>query len=89
MAEEKAEIPEDIARMSFEEALAELEQIVAKLESGDVGLEDSIEIYSRGSLLRRHCEDKLKSAEAKIEKIKVAGPGEAPTSEPFETEGDK
>ena len=86
MAEKPAKIPDDIAALSFEEALAALEEIVAKLESGDVGLEDSIVIYTRGSVLRRHCEDKLKSAEAKIEKIQIGEPGEPLAAVPFEAD---
>ena len=63
----------DIASLSFEDALAQLEQIVGKLEAGDVALEDSIRIYERGAALRAHCETKLKEAELKVEKI-VLGP---------------
>jgi exodeoxyribonuclease VII small subunit len=63
----------DIAAMSFEDALAQLEQIVHKLEQGDVALEDSIRIYERGAALKAHCEKKLKEAELKVEKI-VLGP---------------
>ena len=63
----------DIAAMSFEDALRELEQIVHKLEAGDVPLEDSIRIYERGAALKAHCEKKLKEAELKVEKI-VLGP---------------
>ena len=63
----------DIAAMSLEDALRELEQIVHKLEAGDVPLEDSIRIYERGAALKAHCERKLKEAELKVEKI-VLGP---------------
>jgi len=62
-------IPDDIKKMSFEEALAELEEIVTQLESGDIALEESITIYTRGNQLRAHCEAKLKNAQAQIEKI--------------------
>ena len=86
MTEKPAKIPDDIAALSFEEALAALEEIVTKLESGEVGLEDSIAIYTRGSLLRRHCQDKLKSAEAKIEKIQIGEPGQAPGTVPFDAD---
>ncbi|MDB5507413.1 MAG: exodeoxyribonuclease small subunit [Devosia sp.] len=58
-----------IAVMSFETALAELETIVAKLESGQAPLAESIAIYERGEALKSHCEMLLKSAEARIEKI--------------------
>ena len=86
MAQKPAKIPDDIAALSFEEALAALEEIVTKLESGEVGLEDSIAIYTRGSLLRRHCQDKLKSAEAKIEKIQIGKPGQPPETVPFDAD---
>jgi exodeoxyribonuclease VII small subunit len=72
----------EIAALSFEQALAQLEQIVQRLEKGQVDLEDSIEIYERGSKLKAHCEAKLKDAEARIEKI-VITPG-GPATAPFE-----
>jgi exodeoxyribonuclease VII small subunit len=59
----------DISGLSFEKALAALEDIVARLEAGKVDLEESIKIYERGEALRKHCEAKLKEAEARIEKI--------------------
>jgi len=65
--------PADIAALTFEQALAELEQIVARLESGQAPLEDSIGMYERGAALKAHCEKKLKEAELKVEKI-VLGP---------------
>ena len=68
-------IPSDIMELSFEEALAELEDIVEKLEGGDVSLEDSIEIYTRGSLLKYHCEAKLRAAEERIEKVIISPDG--------------
>ncbi|MFN3582375.1 exodeoxyribonuclease VII small subunit [Phenylobacterium sp.] len=61
--------PADIAEMSFEQALAELEQIVARLESGQAPLEDSIAMYRRGSALKAHCEAKLNAARLQVEKI--------------------
>jgi exodeoxyribonuclease VII small subunit len=70
MAEPKAI---DIATLSFEDALRELEGIVHKLEAGDVPLEDSIHIYERGAALKAHCEKRLKEAELKVEKV-VLGP---------------
>ncbi len=73
----------DIASMSFEDALAELERIVSVLEKGQVGLEQSIQIYERGSALKAHCEAKLKSAQARIEKIVVGSEGSLST-EPFD-----
>ena len=68
-------IPPDIAGLSFEQALAELETIVQKLEGGGASLEASIDLYGRGSLLRRHCEAKLKAAQEKVERIVVGESG--------------
>ena len=55
--------------LSFEEALKELEEIVNSLERGDVSLEDAIEAYERGSILKDQCEKRLKEAKMKVEKI--------------------
>lgn len=77
-------LPADIAALSFEQALAELDKIVQQLEGGKVELEKSIEIYERGSLLRRHCEAKLRAAEERVEQI-VAGP-EGVASQPAKYE---
>jgi len=68
------------ATMSFEQALAELEKIVAQMERGDVALEDSIALYQRGAALKAHCELKLKDAQLKVEQI-VLGP-DGPRTEP-------
>ncbi|HEX3945038.1 MAG TPA: exodeoxyribonuclease VII small subunit [Rhizomicrobium sp.] len=68
--------------MSFEAALRELEAIVSKLEQGDVDLEDSILLYERGQALKAHCEQKLKSAESRLERI-VQGPKGAEAVEPL------
>jgi exodeoxyribonuclease VII small subunit len=69
-----------VDKMSFEEALAELEGIVRQLEAGDVELEKSIAIYERGAALKAHCEARLKSAELKVEQIVQGASG--PTTEP-------
>ncbi|MCB2091231.1 MAG: exodeoxyribonuclease VII small subunit [Alphaproteobacteria bacterium] len=61
--------------MKFEEALSALEDIVRSLESGEVSLEQSIEIYTRGTQLKAHCEEKLKDATARIEKITKSSDG--------------
>ena len=61
--------PADISQMSFEQALAELEQIVARLESGQAPLEDSIRMYERGAALKTHCEQRLEAARLKVEQI--------------------
>ena len=79
---DKIDIADDIQQLSFEEALRELETIVDRLETGDVALEESIEIYRRGSQLRAYCDEKLKSAQAKIEKITGAG-----DTEPLDADG--
>ncbi len=76
----------EIAQMSFEDALRALEEIVRKLESGDVPLDDSISLYERGELLRRHCQARLDAAQARIETI-VAGPdGKARGTQPFDAD---
>lgn len=73
----------DIASLSFEQALAELEKIVSELESGQAPLERSIEIYARGAELKAHCEARLEAARLQVEKI-VLGQGGQPTAEPAE-----
>ncbi|WP_128892511.1 exodeoxyribonuclease VII small subunit [Erythrobacter sp. HKB08] len=65
--------PNDLAEMSFEDALRALEDVVRKLESGDVPLDESIALYERGEKLRQHCQKRLDSAQARIQKI-VQGP---------------
>ena len=72
----------DISQLSFEEALKELEQIVAQLESGQAPLEASIESYERGAALKAHCEAKLEQARLRVEKIVVGASGEARAVEP-------
>ena len=75
--------PPPIESLTFEAALAELEDIVSRLEQGEVDLEDSIALYERGTALKAHCEKKLKGAEARLEKI-VLGPEGAKGTEPME-----
>ncbi|MGE4280890.1 MAG: exodeoxyribonuclease VII small subunit [Magnetospirillum sp.] len=70
-----ADLPPDIAALSFEDALAELDAIVRKLETGSTKLDDAIGAYERGALLKRHCEVKLKEAQAKVDKIVLGGDG--------------
>lgn len=69
-----------VDKMTFEEALGELEAIVRQLETGDVELEKSIAIYERGAALRAHCEGRLRSAELKVEQIVQGASG--PATEP-------
>ncbi|HEX2581749.1 MAG TPA: exodeoxyribonuclease VII small subunit [Dongiaceae bacterium] len=61
----------DISRMSFDQALGELEELVKKLERGDAKLEEAILLYERGTALKAHCEAKLHDAQMKVEKITV------------------
>lgn len=70
MAEDAgAQTEPPVGSLSFEAALAELEQVVARLESQNVALEESIALYARGAALREHCDAKLKAAEARVEEI--------------------
>ena len=64
-----------IASMTFEEALAELQELVKRLERGDNKLEDAISAYERGAALKQHCEMKLKEAQLKVEKIVLGADG--------------
>ena len=80
MAEPK--IPADIAKMSFEQAMKELETIIDTLDGGEVPLEESITIYERGAALQKHCEGKLQQAEMRVQKIVARGDGTADRAEP-------
>ncbi|RCL03949.1 MAG: exodeoxyribonuclease VII small subunit [Candidatus Tokpelaia sp. JSC189] len=75
----------DIVSMNFEQALKELEGIVGNLEQGDVPLEESIRIYERGEALKKHCENLLKGAESKVEKIRFNRDGAAEGVEPLDS----
>ncbi len=86
MAAAKADAHKDIEKLSFEEALAQLEKIVSQLESGNAELENSIDLYERGTALKAHCEARLKAAEAKVEKIRLSATGEAAGTEPLDVE---
>ena len=72
----------DFSSLSFEQALAELEKIVAELESGQAPLERSIEMYERGAALRAICESKLEAARLRVEKIVMGPQGQAERVEP-------
>jgi exodeoxyribonuclease VII small subunit len=74
----------DIATMSFEKALKELETIVGRLEKGDVELEESITIYERGEALKNHCDRLLKQAEARVERLTFSESGVPSGTEPFQ-----
>ncbi|MDD7911190.1 exodeoxyribonuclease VII small subunit [Pseudovibrio exalbescens] len=72
-----------VEALSFETALAQLETIVRDLEQGNVPLEKSIELYTRGEALRKHCDKLLKAAEARVEKIQLDTAGKAAGVEPL------
>ncbi|MEC8120443.1 MAG: exodeoxyribonuclease VII small subunit [Pseudomonadota bacterium] len=76
--------PADLAGISFEDALRELETIVASLERGDVSLDDAITAFERGTALKAHCQARLEEARMKVEQIRVPAEGAAPdTATPF------
>ncbi len=75
-----------IDELTFEEALAALEQVVGQLEGGQVPLEQSIALYERGDALKKHCDAKLGEAELKVEKIVTGDDGKATATAPFDTE---
>ncbi|CAN1592881.1 XseB Exonuclease VII small subunit [Candidatus Pelagibacterales bacterium] len=77
----KSNISPDITKLSFEEALEQLENIVSKLEDGSINLEESIEEYTRGVHLKNHCETKLKEATLKVEQITIDKDGKFSTKE--------
>ena len=77
---------DDIKSMSFEQALAALEEIVDNLERGDVPLEQSISIYERGEALKKHCDTLLKAAEDRVEKIRLSRDGAPVGTEPLDRE---
>ena len=77
----KSNISPDITKLSFEEALDQLEDIVSKLEDGSINLEESIEEYTRGVHLKNHCETKLKEATLKVEQITMDKDGKFSTKE--------
>lgn len=73
-----------IEGLSFEDALRALEDVVRRLESGDVPLEDSITLYERGEELRKHCQKRLDAAQARIEKIVASPDGTPAGTQPFD-----
>ena len=82
MPETQSPEPAGLADLSFEQALKELEDIVAKLESGQTELEKSIELYERGAKLKAHCEARLEAARLRVEKIVTSPQGAAEGVEP-------
>ena len=73
-----------ISKMTFEQAMSELERIVTQLERGDVPLEDSITLYERGAELKKRCEAKLKEAEQKVAAITLDEDGSVTGTKPLE-----
>lgn len=76
----------DIAALSFEDALAELEVIVRRLEEGSINLDEAISAYERGTYLKRHCEAKLQNAQLRVEKIVLGTDGRPLGTEPLDPE---
>ena len=75
---------EDVSQLSFEDALARLDEIVRALEKGDAPLDQSIELYREGDQLKRHCEARLKDAQARIEQIAFGSDGKPVGVKPFD-----
>ena len=80
------ENPEASAELTFEAALARLEEIVRTLERGEAPLDQSIELYQEGDKLKRHCEARLKSAQARIEQIAFGSDGKPTGAKPFDVD---
>ena len=76
----------DIKKMTFETAIAELEGIVKRLEEGKVPLEESVTIYERGESLKKRCEELLKQAEARVEKITLDASGKPAGTAPLDVD---
>jgi exodeoxyribonuclease VII small subunit len=74
----------DITKLTFERAIEELETIVKRLEEGKVPLEESVAIYERGEALKRRCEELLKAAEARVDKITTGTDGKAKGTTPLD-----
>ncbi|MEA3070248.1 MAG: exodeoxyribonuclease small subunit [Alphaproteobacteria bacterium] len=74
----------DVTRLPFERAIEELETIVKRLEDGKVPLEESVTIYERGEALKRRCEELLRAAEARVEKITLDAGGKPIGTEPLD-----
>jgi len=74
----------EIAQLSFERAIEELESIVRRLEDGKVPLEESVAIYERGEALKHRCEDLLRQAEARVQKITLDASGNPSGTEPLD-----
>ena len=79
-------IQADVKKLSFERALEELETIVKRLEDGKVPLEESVTIYERGEALKRRCEELLRQAEARVDKITTDANGQPTGTEPLDVQ---
>ncbi|MGP9812573.1 exodeoxyribonuclease VII small subunit [Rhodopseudomonas palustris] len=78
--------PADVRKLSFERAMEELETIVKRLEDGKVPLEESVAIYERGEALKRRCEELLRQAEARVDKITTDAQGQPVGTEPLDVQ---
>lgn len=78
--------PVPVETLSFEAAMAELETIVRQLEAGDAPLDASVDLYSRGETLKKHCEARLAAAQVRIEKITTCAGGKATGTQPFDAD---
>ncbi len=76
----------NVEQLSFEEALKRLEEIVRTLEKGEAPLDESIGLYREGDRLRRHCEARLKDAQARIEQIAFGSDGKPAGIKPFDAD---
>jgi exodeoxyribonuclease VII small subunit len=76
----------DVKKLSFERAIEELETIVRRLEEGKVPLEESVAIYERGESLKRRCEELLRQAEARVDKITTDANGQVTGIEPLDVQ---
>ena len=74
----------DVKRLTFERAIEELESIVKRLEEGKVPLEESVAIYERGEALKRRCDELLRQAEARVDKITTDNTGRPTGTEPLD-----
>lgn len=84
MVDAMSETDPEIAGLSFEDALRALEDIVRKLESGEVPLDATMDLYERGEKLRKHCQARLDAAQLRIEKIVAGADGQAAGTQPFD-----
>ena len=88
MSDSQGQQAADLANISFEDALRELEGIVSSLERGDVSLDDAIAAFERGTALKAHCQARLEEARMKVEQIRLPAEGTPPTdSSPFSADG--